>query len=101
MNKLIITITIIIIYGLIGGFTKYKEVNEHNDKLITVKEKEIIEKAKTCINEKKCLTEKITLKTLYDLGYLEKQVNPITKEYYNEESYITLKNKEYVFIEIN
>ena len=48
-------------------------------------------------------TEKdIILKQLFeircDLKYLEKQVNPVTKEYYSEESYVTLKNNEYVFI---
>lgn len=98
MNKWIIFATIIIIFGLIIGVTTYKVVDNHNDKLLLVKEKYIVETAKKCQIEKKCNNDTITLKELYDLKYLEKQINPVTKEYYSEESYVTLKNNEYVFI---
>ena len=39
-------------------------------------------------------------KELYDLKYLDKQVNSVTKEYYNENSYVKYSNSEYVFIDI-
>ncbi len=98
MNKWIISTTIIIIFGLIIGVTSFKVVNKHNDKLLLVEEKYIIEKAKECKMEKKCNNDNITLKELYDLKYLEKQVNPVSKEYYSLDAYVTLKNNEYVFI---
>ena len=98
MNKWIISTTIIIIFGLIIGVTSFKVVNKHNDKLLLVEEKYIIEKAKKCKMEKKCNNDNITLKQLYDLKYLEKQVNPVSKEYYSLDAYVTLKNNEYVFI---
>ena len=98
MNKWIISTTIIIIFGLIIGVTSFKVVNKHNDKLLLVEEKYIIEKAKECKMEKKCNNDNITLKQLYDLKYLEKQVNPVSKEYYSLDAYVTLRNNEYVFI---
>lgn len=98
MNKWIISTTIIIIFGLIIGVTSFKVVNKHNDKLLLVEEKYIIEKSKECKMEKKCNNDNITLKELYDLKYLEKQVNPVSKEYYSLDAYVTLKNNEYVFI---
>lgn len=98
MNKWIISATIIIIFGLVIGVTSFKVVDNHNDKLLLVEEKYIIEKAKECKMEKKCNNDNITLKELYDLKYLEKQVNPVSKEYYNLDAYVTLRNNEYVFI---
>ena len=98
MNKWIISTTIIIIFGLVIGVTSFKVVNKHNDKLLLVEEKYIIEKAKKCKMEKKCNNDNITLKELYDLKYLEKQVNPVSKEYYSLDAYVTLRNNEYVFI---
>lgn len=100
MNKKIILISIIISFLIIVGFTSYKVIKNHNEKLILVKEKYIIEKAKDCINDKKCNEEKITLEKLYELNYLEKEVNPVTKEYYNEKSYVLYKNNEYIFINL-
>lgn len=98
MNKWIISTTIIIIFGLIIGVTSFKVVNKHNDKLLLVEEKYIIENAKKCKMKKKCNNDNITLKELYDLKYLEKQVNPVSKEYYSLDAYVTLRNNEYVFI---
>lgn len=98
MNKWIISATIIIIFGLVIGVTSFKVVSKHNEKLLLVEEKYIIETAKKCKIEKKCNNDTITLKELYDLNYLEKEVNPVTKEYYSMDAYVTLKNNEYVFI---
>ena len=98
MNKICITVTIIIIITLVIGVTTYKVVDKHNDKLMEVEEKYIIETAKKCLNEKKCSGSKITLQTLYDLEFLDMQANPVTKEYYNPESYVEIKEANYTFI---
>lgn len=98
MNKICITVTIIIIITLVIGVTTYKVVDKHNDKLMGVEEKYIIETAKKCLNEKKCSGSKITLQTLYDLEFLDMQANPVTKEYYNPESYVEIKDANYTFI---
>ena len=98
MNKICITVTIIIIITLLIGVTTYKVVDKHNDKLMEVEEKYIIETAKKCLNEKKCSGRKITLQTLYDLEFLDMQANPVTKEYYNPESYVEIKDANYTFI---
>ena len=63
-----------------------------------VEEKYIIETAKKCLNEKKCSGSKTTLQTLYDLEFLDMQANPVTKEYYNPESYVEIKDANYTFI---
>lgn len=98
MNKICITVTIIIIITLVIGVTTYKVVDKHNDKLMEVEEKYIIETAEKCLNEKKCSGSKITLQTLYDLEFLDMQANPVTKEYYNPESYVEIKDANYTFI---
>ena len=98
MNKICITVTIIIIITLVIGVTTYKVVDKHNDKLMEVEEKYIIETAKKCLNEKKCSGSKITLQTLCDLEFLDMQANPVTKEYYNPESYVEIKDANYTFI---
>ncbi len=99
MNKWIISGAIVIILGLIISVTTYKVMKLHQEKLILVEEKYIIEKAKKCINEKKCNENKVTLKQLYELEYLNKQSNPVTKEYYSEDSYVEYINNEYIFVE--
>ena len=97
MNKWIITITLVIVIGLISGVTTYKVVTTYQSNLIKVEEKYLIEQAKACINEKKCTENKITLKTLYDFEYIDKEVNPVTKEYYSLDSYIEYKDGTYSF----
>lgn len=101
MNKIWVTITILVIVGLIMGVTIYKVLDEHNAKLLLVKEKYIIETAEYCLNEGKCEGDKITLQMLYDLDYLDKQANPVTKEYYNSESYVEIKDTNYTFVIVN
>lgn len=98
MNKKIVVGTIIIIIALITSVTIYKVIKKHNDNLMLVSEKYIIEKAQKCYIEKKCTEESVTLKSLYDLNYLEVQVNPVTKEYYKDTSYIIKEEDNYKFI---
>ena len=98
MNKKIIIATLSLIIISITSVTIYKVISIHNENLIKVEEKYIIETAKKCLNEKKCSGNKITLQTLYDQKYLNKASNPVTKEYYNPESYILVEDNEYIFI---
>ena len=99
-NKVIINITIVAIILIILIPTVYNIIKKHNDRLIKVTEKRIEEAAKDCYLKNICKDNKITLKVLYDNNYLEKESNPITKEYYNENSYVLVKNNTYIFKEI-
>ena len=99
-NKVIVYLTIISILLIISIPTIYNIIKKHNDRLIMVTEKRIEEAAKDCYLKDICKDNKITLKALYDNNYLEKESNPITKEYYNENSYVKYSNNEYVFIDI-
>ncbi len=92
-NRIIIYTTIIALIFVIGCPTVYKVVKNHQNKLTTITEKRIIEAAKKCWNEEKCLDDIITLKYLYDNKYLEKQSDPITKKYYNDNSKIIKKEE--------
>ena len=100
MNKVFVTVTIIFITVLIIGVTTYKVLNEHNAKLTKVEEKYIIEAAKRCLNEKECSGAAVTLQTLYDLDYLDFQANPVTKEYYNPDSYVNCEDANYIFVSV-
>ena len=97
-NKFIIIFTIVIVFGVIIGVTAFKVITYHDKKVNLVESKYIIEKAKRCVYDKVCNESKITLQELYDNGYLEKQVNSITKEYYNNESFVIKNGNEYEFI---
>lgn len=101
VNVSLICITIFLIIGLIFGTTIYKVMKTHNDNLLKVSEKFIIEHAKDCYNEKRCTNETVTLKELYDLKYLARQANPVTKEYYKEESYVKKEGNTYTFVMVS
>ncbi len=96
--KKIVGITILIIFIIISGFTTYKVVKNHREKLYLVTEKRIIEAAFKCINEKKCTNYPVTLNQLYDNKYLYEEINPVTKEVYNYDSYVTNKEGKLEFI---
>ena len=100
-NKTIIYITIIALVLIISIPTIYTIVKKHNDRLTAVTHKRIEEAAKECYLKNICVDEKITLKQLYENKYLEKESNPITKEYYNEESFVQRKDKTFDFIEVD
>ena len=100
LNRLSIILLALLLL-LIIVITIIKVVKNHNTKLLEVTDKYIVEQAKNCVNEKKCLEDKITLQTLYDLGYLEKMANPVTKKYYSNESYVLKEENNYTFVDIN
>lgn len=71
----------------------------HNEKLYNSTILKITEAAKKCVNEEACLKDKIFIKDLYDNKYLEKVINPLTKEYISEDDYVIKKDGKYVYIE--
>ena len=98
MNKKIIIITICLIIVLIGGTTGYKVMKRHHANLLLVSSKYIEEKARDCYNDNLCLTNEITLEMLYNNNYLARQANPVTKEYYNDKSYVLRNDNTYTFM---
>ena len=97
-NKIVVISSIVVIILIIGIPTTYKVIKTHNQTLYKVVEDKIVEKAKECYYDKKCLNEKITLKELYENNYLDKISDPISKEYYNEDSYVERKDNKYRFV---
>lgn len=97
-KKTLILITIISCTLVIMIPTIYKVLIDHRNKLYLSVEKEIKEAAEKCWDEKKCQNETITLKELYSLDYLEKQIDPISKKVYEEDSLIKKINGK---IELN
>jgi len=88
INKIFISISIIIAILLICIPTVNKVVTNYHDKLYYVVEEKIINAAKKCYFEEKCHNDKIYLHELYNNEYIELVINPVTKEYYNENSYV-------------
>lgn len=98
-NKRTVIITIIIIIILIVVPTTYKVFKNHNDNLYKVVFAKITNSAKKCYLEDKCLEDKISLKTLYELKYLNEKVSdPISKEIYNENSYVKRDGLTFEFV---
>lgn len=102
MSKICIVVTILGVLGMIGGTSVYKVIRRHHDRLLLVSEKRIVEKARLCFNEEKCTNDAVTLKTLYQLHYLTNEVNPVTKEYYKEDSYVKKEDtNQYTFVVVD
>lgn len=99
-NKITISFTIILVLLIISIPTIYKVVKKHNDNLYYSTESKIIEAAKKCYYEEVCQNNKILLKDLYKLDYLELINDPITKEYYNENSYVQINENEFSFVKV-
>lgn len=96
-NK-IVTISVVVIVALITIPTIYKAYQKYEDNLYDTVEKKVIESAEKCYYESICQEEKITLAFLYSHNYLDKVSNPVTKEYYNEESYVERNGNQFKFI---
>ncbi len=97
-NKIIIYISLIAIILIIAVPTILKVIDYHNEKLYDTMESKIIEKTKICFLEEKCSEDKVSLKKLYSLGYLEKIEDPVKHIYVNENSYVIKKNEKYIFV---
>jgi len=97
-NKIIIIVSILACLVLISCPTVYKVIKKNHNSLIAVSEKKIIEAAEKCYYEDKCKESKVLLKDLYEKGYLKKKaVNPVTKEIYKDDAYVTIDNKKSKF----
>lgn len=102
MNKKIVIISVIIILVIISIPTGYKVIKNHHNNLYKVVNDKIIESAKKCYYDDVCIEDKITLKFLYEKGYLKEKLNdPVTKEYYNEASYVKRDNNNYEFVVVS
>lgn len=90
-KSFILTLATMGILILIIAIPSVIKVNKrHNDRLMHVTIAKITQSAEDCYYDKICPANKITLKELYDNNYLEEIANPITKEYYNEKSYVII-----------
>lgn len=74
----------------------YKSLNDHQKKEYLVVYNKIKEAAKVCYLKEDCKGQ-ITLKDLYDKKYLERLVDPVTKEDMDESICLEYKNKEVKF----
>lgn len=100
INKVNICLTLLGIFIIICVPAIIKVNNNYKKNLYNSVVDKIIINTKKCYNDKKCIEEKITLKELYELKYLSNLTNPVTKEYFNEKSYVIKKDNNYVFKEI-
>lgn len=98
INKIIIYVTISLSVLLVLCPTIYKVVKKHKADLYDVTNKKVIESAITCKNKNICQNDKITLKELYDNNLLDEVCDPITKQIYNDNSYVIFQNNQYVFV---
>lgn len=94
LNRIVVSGTIVIIVLMIGIPTFFNIKKDHEEKLIKASENKIADAAKQCFLDEKCKGESTNLQSLYNMGYLDVQVNPITKKYYNESSIIKYTNKK-------
>lgn len=75
-----------------------KTLNNHHEKEYLVINNRILESAKKCFLNKECEGE-ITLKDLYDKGYLDKEFDPVSKEEMDEKMCIMFSDDEAKFCE--
>ena len=100
INKFVVYVTVLACMLLIAVPTLYKVIYANHSKLNAVTEKLITEAAYKCYYADKCKSNVITLKELYNNGYLEKDiVNPVTKEIYLDSSYVVLNKDSATFNE--
>lgn len=88
-NKLIIYVTIIALILILSIPTYIKVNNNYKAGVILTLKSKIKVKAIQCWNEEKCLDNTIYLRDLYNLNYLDKIINPVTKKAVNSASYVT------------
>ena len=96
-NKMTVLLSVTIIFLIISIPTVYKVVKNHKNNLYKVTEAKIIGAAKKCYYDELCQEKNIYLKDLYAYNYLEKMSDPITKEYYNENSFVERKQRNFEF----
>ena len=92
-NKNLITFTFTIIFLVIVICTIKKVYDNHIEAEYTVLEKKLTESAKSCFLDKICEGEETTFGFLVKSGYLTSTVNPVTKEYLQDD--LVIKCVEY------
>lgn len=92
-NFLYIVLGVLLVLLLLAAI---KALNNHHEKEYLVVNNKILESAKKCYLNKECEGD-ITLKDLYDKGYLDKVFDPVTKEAIDEKKCITFENDEAKF----
>ena len=73
-----------------------KTLNNHHDKEYLVINNKILESAKNCYKDNACEGE-VTIKDLYEKNYLDKLIDPLTKEDYDDSICIKYENKKALF----
>ncbi|MFI3260248.1 MAG: hypothetical protein R3Y13_00820 [bacterium] len=101
MNIKIILSTMLVIAIMIGVPSVMKVTSAHEQNLQLVTEKRITEAAIKCIKEEVCSGTMISLKMLYEKEYLTEESDPITKEIYDETSYVSFNEEIVKFVKIN
>lgn len=96
MNRICIFGTIIIIALMVFIPTYFNVKKDHEDKLMIASRMKILTASKQCFLEGICTGNSTTLKYLYDHNYLQKQFNPVTKEYYDENLKIEYVDKKII-----
>ena len=84
-SKNLILFTTIIIFLIVVVASVIKVYTNHIDSLYAVVENKIEENCKKCFLEELCTGKSTTLGELISKGYLESQINPISKEYVSED----------------
>lgn len=88
--NVVLVITILLVLIIPSSYAVY---TTHNKRLYEVLDNKIIEQAINCYNKKECITKNITLQELYDKGYLEEQIDPVSKEIINHNTIIDIEKK--------
>lgn len=95
-NYMILFITVLGLLIVISLAATVKLNDKHEARLIYAVETKVEYLAKRCYLEGNC-NGSITLQTLYDLGYSNKIIHPITKEEIDSSKVITFVDGEYDF----
>ena len=98
-NKITLYLTALLLCLFIAIPSTNKVIKKHNTRLLENTIKRIEEAAKYCYYNDSCVEEQITLEELYEKTSLPRMNNPVTKEVYNEKSYIQVK-ENFKFYEI-
>lgn len=91
-SKYLIFFMLIIIFMTIVIGTIIKVYSNHKENLYRVVEQKISETAKSCFIDEICTGNETTLGFLIQNGYIDPQLNPITKEYLSEDLIIQCNN---------
>lgn len=87
-------IVILIVVGVVIELFKEQKSNEYEIAIGNIETA-----AMSCVKAKKCRMGKITLDELYDKGFLDKEINPNTNDYFNGKSYITYPELSFYIVD--